>query len=150
MWKKRFVICLLLWVSLLLLGSVGTCSASQTYQISETQLETLQSHLSALEQNNNELLTLLDESNLDLSEASKALSESRQELMTLREQLVALQAETKQLDESLKIANAELQSARESFKKSEREHDRIEGRLRTQRNIWEVLFAVAVGVAASR
>ena len=130
--------------------SVGSCSENQQYTISATQLEALQNHLNALEQNNSELLNLLNASEMDLTEASLSLSESKKELETLRAQLTALQAETKQLDASLKTANEELQRARESFKKSEQEHDRIEGRLRTQRNIWEALFAVAVAVAVAR
>ena len=151
MWKTRkrtilsLAFCLLAFVS-----CVGICSANQQYTISATQLEALQNHLNALEQNNSELLNLLNASEMDLTEASLSLNESRKELETLRAQLTALQAETKQLDESLRIANAELANARESFKKSEKEHDRIEGRLRTQRNIWEALFAVAVGVAVAR
>ena len=153
MWKIKRVcfITLLLAASLFLFcQSVGSCSESPTYQISETQLEALQNHLTALEKNNVELLSLLDASEMDLTKASKSLSASKKELETLRAQLTALQAETKQLDASLKTANEELQRARESFKKSEQEHDRIEGRLRTQRNIWEALFAVAVGVAVAR
>ena len=124
--------------------SVGSCSENQQYTISATQLEALQNHLNALEQNNSELLNLLNASEMDLTEASLSLSESKKELETLRAQLTALQAETKQLDASLRTANEELQRARESFKKSEKEHDRIEGRL------WEALFAVAVGVAVAR
>ena len=150
MWKKLFVSSVLCALAFLSVGWHGTCLASQTYTISATQLEALQNHLNALEQNNSELLNLLNASEMDLTEASLSLSESRKELETLKAQLIALQAETKKLDESLRIANAELQSARESFKKSEQEHDRIEGRLRTQRNVWEVLCAIAVGVAVAR
>lgn len=153
MWKiKRVLFITLLLVASLFLcwQSVGSCSESRTFEISETQLEMLQKHLNELERNNNELLSLLSASEMDLSEASQSLSASRKELETLREQLTALQSETKRLDESLRIANAELQNARESFRKSEKERDKIEGRLRTQRNIWEALFAVAVGVAVAK
>lgn len=153
MWKiKRVLFITLLLVASLFLcwQSVGSCSESRTFEISETQLQQLQMHLTELERNNNELLSLLSASEMDLSEASQSLNASRKELETLREQLTALQSETKRLDESLRIANAELQNARESFRKSEKERDKIEGRLRTQRNIWEALFAVAVGVAVAR
>ena len=153
MWKiKRVLFITLLLVASLFLfwASVGSCSESRTFEISATQLEMLQSHLNELERNNNELLSLLSASEMDLSEASQSLNASRKELETLREQLTALQSETKRLDESLRIANAELQNARESFRKSEKERDKIEGRLRMQRNIWEALFAVAVGVAVAR
>ena len=151
MWKTRkrtilsLAFCLLAFVS-----CVGICSANQQYTISATQLEALQNHLNALEQNNSELLNLLNASTLDLNEASQSLSASKKELETLRMQLTELQAETKRLSESLKTANEELKRASESFKASERERDKIEGRLRTQRNIWEALFAVAVGIAVAR
>ncbi len=153
MWKIRRVlfITLLLAASLFLCCvSVGSCSESRTYTISATQLEALQNHLNALEANNSELLNLLGASTLDLNEASQSLSASKKELETLRTQLTELQAETKRLSESLKIANDELKRASESFKASEKERDRIENRLRTQRNIWEALFAVAVGVAVAK
>lgn len=147
---KSYITLLLLSVCCLCSPSVAGCSENRMYQISETQLEMLSSHLTALESNNNELLSLLDASEMDLTEASQSLSESRKELTMLREQLTALQQETKRLDESLKIANQDLQNARESFRRSEKERDRIEGRLRNQRNIWEALFVVAVGVAVAK
>ena len=152
MWRiaKRYIMPLLLAACCLCSPSAGFCSGSQTYQISESELTALEQHLIALEANNNELLHLLNASELDLSEASQSLSASKKELETLRMQLTELQAETKSLSESLKTANEELKRASKSFKASERERDRIEGRLRTQRNIWEALFAVAVGVAVAR
>lgn len=152
LWRKTRLCAtaFLLLVLCLCLPSAGTCSPSQTYQISENELQMLEQHLNALEANNNELLNLLAASTLDLNEASQSLSASKKELETLRMQLTELQAETKSLSESLQTANDELRKAAESFKASEKERDRIEGRLRTQRNIWEVLFAVAVGVAVAR
>lgn len=152
MWKKtKFLSALLMSAFLFLcLPCAGGCSPSRTFEISESELQTLENHLTALEQNNETLLNLLAASTLDLNEASQSLSESRKELETLRMQLTELQAETKNLSESLKTANEELKRASESFKASERERDKVEGRLRTQRNIWEALFAVAVGVAVAR
>lgn len=152
MWRitKRYIMPLLLAACCLCSPSVGGCSGSQTYQLSESELTALEQHLIALEANNNELLHLLNASELDLSEASQSLSASRQELATLKAQLETLQAETKSLSESLRTANEELMRASESFKASERERDKIENRLRTQRNVWEALFAVAVSVAVAR
>ena len=152
MWTKikSLRLWLILAFSFLCLPCVGICSPSQTYQISETELTQLQNHLDALEQNNSELLNLLNASELDLNEASRSLNESKKELATLKAQLETLQAETKTLSESLRIANEELAKASASFKQYEKERDRAENRLRTQRNIWEALFAVAVGVAAAR
>lgn len=152
MWKKiNFSkVCFMLALLCLSFLSVGFCSESRTYEISEEQLTTLEAHLNALEANNSELLNLLNASEMDLTEASLSLSESKKELETLRAQLTALQAETKQLDASLRTANNELQNARISFRESEKEHDRIEGRLRTQRNIWEILCFLAVGTAIAK
>ena len=151
MWTRTrlFVLLFISFFSFAFSPCVGGCSESRTYTISESELTTLQNHLSALEQNNSELLSLLNASGTDLSKASSSLTEQRNELTKLKNELTALQAETQRLSESLRTANEELQSARESFKQYEREHDRIEGRLRTQRNIWEALFAVAVGVAVA-
>ena len=132
------------------LPGLGSCSESRMYQISENELMTLEQHLATLEQNNSELLNLLNASELDLNEASRSLSESKKELATLKAQLETLQAETKTLSESLRIANEELAKASASFKVFERERDKIENRLRTQRNVWEALFAVAVGIAIAK
>jgi len=92
----------------------------------------------------------LSESDASLTTALDALMISQQELMTLKTQLEKARNDAKNAQDSLQIANLELQRASESFKASEREHDRIEGRLRNQRNIWEALFAVAVGFAVAR
>lgn len=152
MWRKTRLCAMafLLLALCLCWPCAGGCSPSRTFEISESELLMLEEHLTALEANNNELLNLLAASTLDLNEASQSLSASKKELETLRMQLTELQAETKSLSESLKTANEELKRASESFKASERERDKIEGRLRTQRNIWEALFAVAVGVAVAR
>lgn len=148
MWKTRkrtilsLAFCLLAFVS-----CVGICSANQQYTISATQLEALQNHLNALEQNNSELERLLNESGVELTTASTALLESRNEISRLKEQLIKLQTETNQLSESLRIANEELKRASASFKASERERDRIEGRLRNQRTIWQIVAVMIGGVA---
>jgi len=148
MWKRK-VTSLLLSVLLLLLPSIGFCSESR-YQISESELMQLQSHLNALEQNNEMLKSILSESDEGLTKALDALMMSQKELAELRKELLTCRSETESARESLRIANAELQRASESFKASEKERDRIEGRLRTQRNIWEVLCFIACGVAAAK
>ncbi len=152
MWRKTRLLSILLISAFFCLcaPSAGICSANRTYEISETELQTLSEHLTALEQNNSELERLLNESGVELTTASTALIESRNEIEKLQTQLKKLQQETNQLSESLRIANSELQNARISFRESEKERDRIEGRLRTQRNIWEVLCFLAVGVAVAK
>ena len=137
---------LLFWLS----APVGFCSEIPTYQINETQLMALENHLNALEANNAALMTLLDESNQDLNEALNQLSESRNQIAELRTQLQALKNESEAARQSLSIANEELRKASEYFKQSERAHERIEGRLRTQRNVWEAIAAVLAGVCIAR
>lgn len=150
MWMKKLSIILLLPLLFWLSPPVGFCSESQPYQISEMQLTALENHLNALEANNAELMTLLDESNQDLTEATRQLNESKNQIAELRRELQALKSESEEARQSLSIANEELKKASESFKASEKAHARIEGRLRTQRNVWEAIAAVLAGVCIAR
>ena len=153
MWKIKKELCIIALSALsffLSLPSVGICSPSQQYTISETELMTLENHLNALEMNNETLKAILSESNEDLTIALDALMKSQNELATLKAQLQQAKNDAESAKASLKIANDELAKASESFKASEKERDRIESRLRNQRNIWEFLCAVAVGVAVAR
>lgn len=158
MWRKvRPIIFLLALASCLCWPSHGGCSESRMYQISESELQTLETHLDALEANNETLMLLLSESDEGLTIAAEELTRLRRELSEAKKRLeesqtslMQMQRDAEDARSSLARANADLQSARESFKQSERERDRIEGRLRTQRNIWEVLCLVAVGIAAGK
>lgn len=104
----------------------------------------------ALERNNTELMTLLDESEMELTEVTRQLSESRYQIAELRRELQTLKSESDAARQSLATANAELKKASEYFKQSEAAHAKIEGRLRTQRNLWEALAAVLAGVCIAR
>ena len=152
MWRKtKFCVMAFSLLALCLCWPcAGGCSPSPQYTITEEELTALEDHSNALMQNISELERLLTASNLDLTTASTALAESQIEIAQLQNQLSGLKAQMQTLSESLTIANAELQDARKSFAASERERDKIDGRLRTQRNIWEALFFVAAGVAAAR
>jgi len=152
MWKTK-VFCIMVFALLSLFlswPSVGICSESRTYTISESELTTLSNHLNELERNNEILKAILSESGEELTAALNALTESQKELTMLRAELTQCKSDVQSANESLMRANQELQRASESFKASERERDKIEGRLRTQRNIWEALFAVAVGFAVAK
>ena len=149
MWRKRLT-ALFLSAFLLCSPCTGFCSENQMYQISESELMQLQSHLNALQQNNEMLKSILSESGEELTQALDALAKSNEELARLKAELQTCKAETESARQSLQIANEELQKASESFKESERERDRIEGRLKTQRNIWEVLCFIACGVAVAK
>ena len=150
MWKKLCVSLGLCALSFLSVGFCGICYASQTYTISESELTTLQNHLTALEQNNETLKMLLTESDEGLTIALEKLMESQKELATLKAQLQKAKSDAESANQSLQIANEELAKAAQSFKQYEKERDKVEGRLRNQRNIWEVLCFVAVGVAVAR
>jgi chromosome segregation ATPase len=152
MWKitRFYAISFLLLALCWCWPSVGGCSESPTFTISASELQTLQNHLDALEANNNLLQEILSASDESLTAALDALMKSQAELATLKIQLETAKKDALSAQESLKTANEELARASESFKASERERDRIENRLRNQRNVWEVLCLVAVGVAAAR
>lgn len=133
----------------------GYCS-EKTYTLTAEQMEALQSNLTALERNNNLLLSLLQQSNLDLRTASDNLTTSEQELTTLRtqltesqsqiatlrQQLTVLQQESASAKESLEIANQDLQSAIESCKTLEDRQRRIEN----QRIFWQIVSGI-LGIA---
>ena len=130
--------------------SVGFCSPNQTYTISESELMTLEQNLQTLEMHNEMLKAILTTQDSELTEALNLLTRSQEELAKLRNELKIARQETQSARNSLQIANQELQKASESFKQYEKERDKTENRLRNQRNIWEVLCFVAVGVAVAR
>ena len=152
MWTKkaRFIISPLLLAFCLLSAFVGTCYASQTYTISESELTTLETHLNELTTNNETLKTILTAQDGELTQALNLLMKSQSELLTLKTQLQQAKSDAESARSSLKIANEELLKAKESFMKCEAAHDKTEGRLRTQRTIWQVVACVLVGVAAAR
>ena len=150
MWKKFFVSLVLCALACLSVGFCGICYANPTYTISESELTTLETHLAMLESNNETLKKILSESGEELTAALNALTESQKELTTLRNELIQCKADAQSARNSLQIANEELQKASQSFKAYEKERDKTENRLRNQRNIWEVLCFVAVGVAVAR
>jgi len=147
--KKRFCVLLLLSAAFFFWPlSCGICSGTIT--LTQAEAETLENHLNELQQNNEMLLTLLGESGTDLTKAAEALKESKNQIQTLKAQLQTLTDESARLSSSLRTANAELQKASEYYKQREKERDRIEGRLRNQRTVWQVLACILAGVAAAR
>ena len=111
---------------------------------------TLEQHLNALTTNNETLKTLLTAQDSELTTALELLMKSQTELMKLKTELAQAKSDVQSANQSLEIANDELQNARISFKKYEAERDKTESRLRNQRNIWEILCAVAVGFAVAK
>jgi len=150
MWtKKNFINVLFSFLALLWFSPcVGGCSP--TYQITEEELTTLETNLATLEQHNATLKAILTTQDSELTEALNLLMKSSEELTKLRNELTIARNETQSARNSLEIANQELAKASESFKQYAQDRDRTESRLRTQRNIWEALFAVAVGYAIAK
>ena len=155
MWGLRHALLSALFALLLLLPSVGFCSG--TYSLTEEQLTTLESNLTMLQQNNQELMTLLAESESDLTAASSESAELRAQLAEVQSQLSALKQELTQARsesetvlQSLKTANDDLANASASFKKSEQEHAKTESALRTQKTLWQVVAIILGGVAIAK
>ena len=163
--KKIKIMCVSVLLSLVLfcsVQSVGFCA--ETYQITADQLETLQTNLTVLQENNEKLKTLLMESNQDLTMASEQsedlsnqivmldnqLTESQNQIETLKQQLITLKQQTAAAQTSLQIANEELASASASFKKYEKEQETIQSKLRTQKNMWAVIAALSLGYAVAK
>ena len=162
--KKIKIMCVSVLLSLGLfcsVQSVGFCS--ETYQITADQLETLQTNLTVLQENNEKLKTLLTESNQDLTIASEQsdslnnqivvldnqLTESQNQISALKQQLIALKQQTAVAQTSLQTANEELASASASFKTYQKQQEKIESQLKTQKNIWQVIAGLAIGYAVA-
>lgn len=146
----------------LLPASHGYCS--ETYELTADQMSTLQSNLTQLQQNNERLKSLLIGSTEDLTAATgqstqlqkqlavlkNQLTESQNQLETLKTQLTELRIETANARTSLQTANDELQKASESYKKYRKQQEKVQGQLRQQKTLWQILAAGAMAYAASR
>ncbi len=165
---KNLKPCLLLLVFALCffaLSPVGRCS--ETYTMTEEQLTTLETQLAMLSSNNNLLLTQLDESRKESTQALESLEDSRRETESLRQQLsesnriinelrtqlTALKTDSNAAKQSLAIANQELANASKYFKEYEQQTKREINILRMQRNGWEAVAAMLacglIGVAVA-
>lgn len=146
MWTIKKYLCALSLVLCLSLP-VSVCTASSvTYSISEEQLTQLELHLNELEENNEKLKSLLTLSEQDCEIALMALNASRNELKALRSELTQALIDSEKAKKSLQIANEELANASKSFKQLEKQKNRAEN----QRTFWQILTAIAAGVAVAR
>lgn len=146
MWMIKKYLCALSLVLCLSLP-VSVCTASSvTYSISEEQLTQLELHLNELEENNEKLKSLLTLSEQDCEIALMALNASRNELKALRSELTQSLIDSEKAKKSLQIANEELANASKSFKQLEKQKNRAEN----QRTFWQILAAIAAGVAVAR
>lgn len=121
MWTtKRLYICLLacsLW-----LAAASTSQAEEMYQISETELTTLEVNLNQLKKNNETKQQLLTEQQAQLTEA-------KTQLETVKKELTASKSLNAQTQKSLESANRSLQKFEDEAKREIRVKTR-------QRNLW--------------
>ena len=121
MWTtKRLCICLLacsLW-----LAAGSTSQAEEMYQISESELTTLEQDLNQLAKNNETKQQLLTEQQMQLTEANRQLEAVQKELTASK----SLNAATQK---SLERANQSLQQLEQEVKRKIRVKTR-------QRNLW--------------
>ena len=136
-WLFWFLLCLFSWW---LFSAQATCSAStmpeKTYQITETQLQALETKLTLLDQ-------VLAQQNPELTTLQLQLTESRRELATLRNELNMSKEQLTKAEESLRNANLYLE-------KCAAEEKRTRLRIKAQRNTYFVGMVAAILVACHK
>ena len=117
---KRLCIC---WLGCLLWLAAGTSSQAETmYQISESELTTLEQDLNQLAKNNETKQQLLTEQKTQLTEAN-------QQLETVKKELIASKSLNEATQKSLERANQSLKQFEDEAKRKIRVKTR-------QRNLW--------------
>lgn len=104
------------------LAAGSTSQAEEMYQISETELTTLETNLNQLKKNNETKQQLLTEQKTQLTEAS-------QQLETVKKELTASKSLNEATQKSLERANQSLQQLEDEAKRKIRVKTR-------QRNLW--------------
>lgn len=138
--KTRLISLLLCWLLLL----PTTCGAA-SYQATTQDLTRLDQIFNELRTNNAILMQDSTKSALDLIEASKQLKQSQRELQELKELLMRLQAESIAAKAELKQASDSLARANSELNQFASEQKTAQARLKTERTLWQVVAAVAVG-----
>jgi len=117
---KRLCIC---WLGCLLWLAAGTSSqAEEMYQISESELTTLEQDLNQLAKNNETKQQLLTEQKMQLTEANRQLE-------TVQKELTASKSLNAQTQKSLERVNQSLKQLEDEAKQKIRVKTR-------QRNLW--------------
>lgn len=120
---KKLLLCFLaLLLAWWLLGPSGTASASGTYQITEEELQALDSRLTRLAQISSTQQT-------ESKRLQEQLTQSEAQLKTLKIQLDTSTAQ-------LQTAQQSLASANQFLKESAAEEKRTRLRIKAQRNTW--------------
>ena len=132
--KKLLLLLLSLLFCWWLFFAPGTCSASGTpepmYQITESELRTLETNLAQLRSANERL-------QVDLRAQSSEATQLKKELAALRKELSDLKALSVTQESSLTNANKLLEEYAIAAKK-----ERL--RIKAQRNTWEAIAACAI------
>lgn len=121
MWTRKKLLVFLL-VCFLWLAAGSTSQAEEMYQISETELTTLETNLNQLKKNNETKQQLLTEQKTQLIEAN-------QQLETVQKELTASKSLNAQTQKSLESANQSLRQFEDEAKRKIRVKTR-------QRNLW--------------
>ena len=131
-WLLLFLLCLFSWW---LFSAQATCSASTklpepTYQITESELTTLENNLAQLSSINTRL-------QLDLKVQSDEATALKLEVTELKKQLEQLRSQSVKQEDSLATANKLLEQYA-----TEAKRERL--RIKAQRNTWEVIACLAI------
>ena len=131
-------------LALLLLFYCGLCSAA-TYQVTEQEIKQLESNSQRLSEINAILQLGSTESQKTLLKVSAELKQSQAELQMLKAELQKLQ-DNLQTAKSLSQSQQDLLTqTNESFRQYANEQKKAQARLKTERTLWQVVAAVAVG-----
>ena len=133
----------LIALSLLLLLAFSSTSFAATYQITEQEIQTLESNSNRLKQINDYLQLNSEQSVKTLLKVSEELKQSQAELQTLKAELAKLQ-ENLQTAKNLSQSQQDLLTrTNESFQQYAKEQKAIQAKLKTERTIWQVVAIVA-------
>ena len=127
------------------ISQAATAEARQSLtelQTANSQLrqesQTLKNQLSASQ-------TSLTASQKQVSELKIILNQQKQQITQLQERLNGLSSSAESAENSIQEANQLLEQARREMMAAQREHERTEKRLRTQKTLWQIL---AIGLGA--
>lgn len=137
----RLSLCALLFF--FFLGS----TSSLAYEITESQLATLESNLNMLAKDNESLKNMQLQSNEDLKIAQEKLKNSANTIQELQQQLNELKSETTLLQQSLSEADSSLKKAEIYLKQSEANQNNLE---RENKILKYLLIGLGVYASARR
>lgn len=151
MWIRKYLCAF--FFALCLFLPVSECTASSQTSLDMVPKEMVIKILDDWSASNEKLLTMLSESESELTTASteliilkKELAEQKVQLAGLKMELLAAQNDCKNAEQSLLRANEELKVIATDLKTLEKKKSRAEN----QRTFWQIIAAIATGVAIAR